>query len=211
MGRHHHERAFAAIVLSGGYVEAGDTGRHRVGPGSVLLHRRFEAHLHHIGTGGAEVLVLELSCDPAVARGRVDDPDTIARLGERDAGAASVELFAQIRPTEQPPLDWPDLLARDLARDPTLDLRRWADGHGLHPGSLSRGFRSIYDVSPAHYRLVQRTRRALTLFGNTRTSLAEVAALAGFSDQAHMSRAVRQMTGRTALQLKHAAGAPGGL
>ena len=35
--RHPHDEAFAAVLLSGGYVEAGDTGRHRLEPGDVVV------------------------------------------------------------------------------------------------------------------------------------------------------------------------------
>ena len=33
---------FATVVLADHYVEAGDTGRHRVEPGDVLPHRGYE-------------------------------------------------------------------------------------------------------------------------------------------------------------------------
>lgn len=206
VGRHLHERAFAAIVLSGDYVEAGDTGRHLVGPGAVLFHRRFEAHAHQIGSSGAEVLVLELPEDPSISRGHIEDADIIVRLGEQDPDAAAAALLAHTRPYEQTALDWTDLLACDLASDPALNLDRWAEVHGLHPGSISRGFRRIYALSPAHYRVVQRTRRAVSLLGEAGCSLAEVATMSGFSDQSHMSRAIRLTTGRTPLQLKYPAG-----
>lgn len=202
VGRHSHESAFAAVVLSGRYIEAGDTGRHLVEPGTVLFHRRFEAHHHYVGAAGAEVLVLELPHAASFVRGIVDDPDEIARLSERDSSAALYEMLAQTRPSEPPALDWPDLLARDLAEDPGLNLARWAGAHGLHPGSISRAFRSIYSVSPSYYRLVQRTRHALTLLSETQTALADIAALSGFADQAHMSRAVRHVTDCTPLQLR---------
>jgi hypothetical protein len=38
MPRHRHLQRYAAIVLSGGYVEAGDAGRMRVRAGDVLVH-----------------------------------------------------------------------------------------------------------------------------------------------------------------------------
>ena len=50
MDRHVHKRAYAALVLSGGYEEAGDSGRHRVQAGNVVLHEAFEAHLDRIPT-----------------------------------------------------------------------------------------------------------------------------------------------------------------
>jgi hypothetical protein len=43
IGRHVHKRAYAALVLSGCYEEAGDSGRHRVQVGNVVLHEAFES------------------------------------------------------------------------------------------------------------------------------------------------------------------------
>lgn len=208
VGRHCHDHAFAAVVLSGRYTEAGDTGRHFVEPGTVLFHRCFEAHHHHVGAAGAEVLVFALSQEPHFARGVVEDPDEIAGLAERDAVAALDKLLLETRPCAPVALDWPDLLARDLSIDPALNLERWAGAQGLHPGSLSRAFRSIYSVSPSHYRLVQRTRHALTLLADTQFKLADVAANSGFSDQSHMSRAMSLMTGLTPLELRRQLSSP---
>ncbi len=56
--RHSHEHAYAAIVLSGGYEEAGDHGRFKVQAGDVVLHERFEAHINRFSASGATVLNL---------------------------------------------------------------------------------------------------------------------------------------------------------
>ena len=45
ISRHVHKRAYAALVLSGYYEEAGGSGRHRVQAGDVVLDEAFEAHL----------------------------------------------------------------------------------------------------------------------------------------------------------------------
>lgn len=42
--RHRHAGAYAALVLSGGYSEAWDSGRRQVSFGEVVFHRAFEAH-----------------------------------------------------------------------------------------------------------------------------------------------------------------------
>ena len=43
--RHRHDAPYAAVVLEGGYEEAGDGGRFRVRAGDVLIHGAFSAHL----------------------------------------------------------------------------------------------------------------------------------------------------------------------
>ncbi len=42
--RHVHKHAYATLVLSGHYQEAGDSGRHLARPGDVVLHDALEAH-----------------------------------------------------------------------------------------------------------------------------------------------------------------------
>lgn len=37
--RHRHSAGYMTLVLAGGYDEAGDVGRFRVGPGDLLVHR----------------------------------------------------------------------------------------------------------------------------------------------------------------------------
>jgi hypothetical protein len=72
----------SALVLSGCYEEAGDSGRHRVQAGNVVLHDAFEAHLDRIPTSGAVVLNVPLSAQYAFQSGvgRAEDPDAIVRL-----------------------------------------------------------------------------------------------------------------------------------
>ena len=60
LGRHVHERAYAALVLSGGYEEAGDHGRFRVKASDVIFHEQFEAHLDRFCETGVVVLNLRL-------------------------------------------------------------------------------------------------------------------------------------------------------
>src|SRR5271170_5697407 len=85
LGRHVHEKAYAALVLSGGYEEAGDHGRFRVNAGDVIFHEQFEAHLDRFSETGAVVLNLRLpiGCSYAPRIARVADPDSVARVAER--------------------------------------------------------------------------------------------------------------------------------
>lgn len=205
--RHPHDHAFAALVLSGGYVEAGDTGRHAVEAGDVLLHRAWESHLDRFDSRGAEVLVLPIADrDTTPLIGRIADPDAIVRRAEQDRVAAARHLLAELTPRPTTPADWPELLARALRDDPDLSLTLWADRLGLHRGSISRGFRQIFGVTPVAFRLVQRTRRALGALQATADPLSVIAYDCGFADQAHMSRAVRGLTKATPTELRRAAG-----
>jgi AraC-like DNA-binding protein len=75
-----------------------------------------------------------------------------------------------------------------------LLLGAWAAAHGLHIGTLSRGFGQVFSITPSAYRLIQRTRRAVRAARRTTDPLHRIAQDCGFVDQAHMTRAVRCMT-----------------
>lgn len=197
IGRHVHERAYAALVLSGCYEEAGDSGRHQVQAGNVVLHEAFEAHLDRIPTSGAVVLNVLLPAEygfrPGV--GTVDDPDAIARLLEKgDTEAAALILSStEIRDPEFS--DWPDELAASLAQNASVNLSDWSEANGIPPWRVSRCFAKVFGISPSAFRARARTRQAWSAIRAAGTPLAEIAAHLGFADQAHMTRNVKTMTG----------------
>ncbi len=79
---HRHDRAYVAVVLTGGYEECGSRGRFRVEPGDVLLHDAFDAHLNRFGRAGARLLNL-VTGRHRFTLGRVRDPDAIAESVRR--------------------------------------------------------------------------------------------------------------------------------
>ena len=182
--------------MSGGYVEAGDTGRFAVAPGDVLVHGPFEAHMDRFGPNGAEVLNLPLLAGielPPILR--LGDPDEIARLAERDGREAAGRVVEVAKAVPACAGDWPDTLAAALRQDPELSLSRWAHDNGLAPASVSRGFAAAYGVGPARYRADVQVRRAWRAIVSTDAPLSIIAAEAGFADQAHMTRGVTAITG----------------
>jgi AraC-like DNA-binding protein len=197
LGRHAHEEAYAALVLSGGYEEAGDNGRFHVKAGDVVFHGLFEAHLDRFSETGAVVLNLPLplgcSFRPGIAR--VADPDSVARMAERSRRVA-LDLLSSIATSETPhAADWPDELAAAMIQNPSLKLSYWGESNGIPPWTVSRGFTSVFGVSPEAFRARARARRALRFIHDTSVSLADIAAEIGFADQSHMTRSIRQLTG----------------
>jgi AraC-like DNA-binding protein len=195
MPRHRHVEGYAALVLAGGYVEAGDRGRIRVESGQVVIHGAYEAHQDYFARAGALVLNLPLIGNLDGFTGVVTDADAIAREAERDILGAAALLKETICPMNALLTDWPDQLAIALASQRDFSIEDWADEMGLAPPSISRGFRQAYGVSPKRYRLEQRTLRALRKLQAWPGTLAGLAADVGFSDQAHLTRAVLAMTG----------------
>jgi AraC-like DNA-binding protein len=197
LGRHLHEAAYAALVLSGGYEEAGDHGRFQVKTGDVIFHDRFEAHLDRFSETGAVVLNLRLpvgcSLKPGIAR--VADPESIAQVAKRSCKDA-IDLLISIAISRTPqPADWPDELAAALMQNPSLKLSQWGEKNGLASWTVSRGFGQVFGVSPEVFRARTRARHALKSIRHTQEPLASIAAELGFADQSHMTRSVKQLTG----------------
>src|ERR1700693_5486429 len=133
IGRHIHKRAYAVRVLAGCYEEAGDSGRHRVQAGNVVLHEAFEAHLDRIPTSGAVVLNVPLPAEYAFGSGvgRVEDPGAIVRLvGKGDSEAAAL-LLLSTEISEQEFQDWPDELAASMAQNASVNLFAWSEAKGI--------------------------------------------------------------------------------
>jgi AraC family transcriptional regulator len=80
-----------------------------------------------------------------------------------------------------------ELLDGDLERD--LSLASLAAEVNLSKAQFVRLFRNATGTSPHRYVMQARLRRARHLIETTITPLGEVAAMAGFSSQSHMSRA----------------------
>jgi AraC-like DNA-binding protein len=195
--RHRHGSAYAAVVLSGCYEEAGPRGRFRMRSGDVLFHAAFESHCDRFERRDAQILNLPLPATTLCGGGRCRDIDRVVRLAETDARAAVEALMSDLEPIAAPSGDWPDLLVAALGRDPSLALADWAARHHLSGETLSRGLRRAYGTPPAALRREIRAQRAWHLLTTTARGLAEIALACGFADQAHMTREVALLTGRT--------------
>jgi AraC-like DNA-binding protein len=206
-GRHRHQEAYAAVVLSGGYEEAGDLGRLRVVAGDVVLHDGFEAHLDRFVSSGTVVLNLRLRVGKFVTPGlaKIADPDLIARTAEKDRAEAISLLMAMATRQRAISLDWPDELAAALLQNPSHILSLWGMRNGIAPWTLSRGFVQVFGVSPEAFRARARARQARRSIETTAEPLVRIAAGLGFSDQSHMTRDVKQLTGMAPMALRAAA------
>ena len=154
MPRHRHDHSYVSLILSGGYEETGDRGRFHVEAGHVLLHGAFDAHLNRFAARDAAILNLELpkDCEPPASLACVTDPDLIVRVASRDPREAVSILLGDLEPVRHQPGDWPELLAFDLARDPSLRLGNWGEGspagrcHAV--AGISQGVRTVAGFVP---------------------------------------------------------------
>jgi AraC-like DNA-binding protein len=194
--RHRHAEAYAAVVIAGSYEEAGDQGRRWVGPGDVVVHQAWEAHLNRTPSAGAQVLNLAAPAGAFAAFGRVDDLDRLVRTAARDPREAADQLADGFRPAPGAIADWPDRLAEALAQADAAPLGAWAERLGVSREQLSRGFGRVFGVTPQRFRWEARTRAALADLRIGSLPLAELAVAHGFADQAHMTRSVRALSGR---------------
>lgn len=195
--RHRHTLGYVAVVVAGGYEEAGDAGRRQLEPGDIVVHRPFEAHLNRTPRAGAQVLNLPLPHGELAAFGRIDDLDGLVRAAERDPHAATARLNDGFQPLATTARDWPDLLADALAGGDEASLGAWASRLGLSAEHLSRGFGKVFGVTPQRFRWEARARAALRDLTLTAMPLAELAAAHGFADQAHLTRSLSAFSGRT--------------
>lgn len=117
----------------------------------------------------------------------VSDPSRIFRLLEG-------EMIARLR--------WPLLIhpAIAYALQAHIEPRRVEDVRqrsGYSPRHFIELFRSTVGLAPKHYYRVRRFSNALTRIARGNVRLADVAAAAGYSDQAHLSREFRELAGVT--------------
>lgn len=200
MPRHHHNEGYATVLLRGAVMEVSFAGRMRGKPGDVFLHGRFDCHLDRAESPYAlQILRLPWRHDSHEGMFRVIDPDSLARIAERDPESAAMQMREQLVRVTPSDTYWVDDLAVALGSNSTFLLRDWAEQHGLRPDAVSHVFQREFGVSPKRFRLEARTRLAWREIVRSSRPLTEIAVTTGFSDLAHLSRSIREFTGRSPL------------
>ena len=220
---HGHVEPHVCIVLDGSFEERGSTST-VMSAGTVRLSPAGDVHDLAFSKQGARCLLLllgdELTREVALPRGRIFTASERIAL---DAQRIAAELGGSCLLVELQVLE---ILAR-LANPSTLrgggrapgwlvrvrDALHGASDHppttaqlaaeaGLHPVYVARAFRRWYGCSLATYARRLRLEGARRLLFQSDASLARIATIAGFSDQSHLTRAVRRGLGITPAQLR---------
>jgi AraC family transcriptional regulator len=218
---HSHERSFVCLLLGGRYRE--QSGRLNVdyAPGTLVFHPAGFQHEDEIGPGGGRFFLVEypdawLDRLPDGARGTDRAPGrrgclalAIDLLREHRLGAPALAIEAAAQellaaclnapaPRETARPRWlarvEERLREEYQEPPSLGAL--AADAGVHPVHLARVFhRQRGESVGTHVRRlkVQDAFAQLALPGR---ALADIAAEAGFADQAHFTRVFRRVTGQ---------------
>jgi AraC family transcriptional regulator len=220
--RHQHKAAYVCIVLSGNYIER-DQREFDCATGSIVTHPAGDTHSNGVGKHGAQCINVELgqawlddgalrqlsarkihhpmvASHPALSRlgAALRAPDNTAALS---AAAATLDLLAAVigAPHSADPGQRLkrviDMLEADLSTAPSLDTL--AQAAGLHPGHLMRSFKRLHGETIGDYLRRRRLEAAHAALQQGDQAIADIAAAAGFYDQAHFTRAYRRHFGIT--------------
>ena len=197
--RHRHLHPYAIVLIDGAFDQVSYAGRVRVTAGDVLVQPTLDAHENRMPGGrGARILRLPwLDVDGLGGVFAVADLDAIVRAAERDPREAAERASAACvrQAMRRAANDLPDELAAELAGGAVDSLAGWAERRGVARETVARGFSAAFGVSARRWRAELRAREAWLQIVRTADSLAAIAALTGFADQAHMTRGVSELTG----------------
>jgi AraC-like DNA-binding protein len=200
MPRHQHLHAYATVVLAGEFEQFSYAGRLKLEAGDVLINPTLDCHSNRMFSRGGVTLIRLPWRHDATFGGvyRILFIDAIERVAGRDSALATGLLEEQLADkvhTFFPPQDLPDKLAMDLGANPRLRIAQWAANHGVTREYVWRSFYRSFGVAPVRFRSELNTRTALLGLVRTNEPLSKVAADCGFSDQSHMTRAVKSLIG----------------
>lgn len=116
-----------------------------------------------------------------------------------------VEIDNATEPHQPAAGGWLDESQRRLGEDlaARLDLAAVAAAIGMGYESWRKRFQAALGLPPARYRLHRRVAAAQELMRHTSLPGREIARLVGFTDEYHLSRQFRKVTGMTPTQFRH--------
>lgn len=223
---HIHEAPYISVLLTGAYRESCGRRSYEHTPLTAVYHPPRMAHLDEIGDHGGSFLTLEidphlladLQLAPLLMEGYPVPLGEQARWralrlmrGENDGSSiglesAVVEMLAETvaADREDPAAGWIARVAERIRETPgaSPSIAELARDAGIHPVHLARTFRKRYGMSLGTFARRARVDYAAELIARGGVPLSSVAGLAGFADQAHLTRVFRARTGLTPGQFR---------
>jgi AraC-like DNA-binding protein len=172
-------------------------------PGSALLGVRFRPGCAPPCLGAPASELLDREVPLADLWGRVADSLSQRVLDQPSIAARFAAIEEQVRARLGSARAQDQLAAAAvawLARHPGGRVERLAGELGVSPRQLQRRFAAAVGYGPKTFQRVARLQRLLALgerSAGARMGLTQLALAAGYADQAHMTREVRALTGRT--------------
>lgn len=189
------------LVIKGEFDDLSQLGRHRVREGTLIVRPTFGSRA--AAAIGASTVILDLPWRTELSGGAIYDHVNIEDLAalalKRPASAVRTAQAIVLRgsPRCLVALRWPHALAAALRSNPSLKISDWARANGKTSEAVARGFQREHQVGPARFRFELRARQAWRRILTTSDPLSIIAIEAGFFDQAHMTHAVKWLTGST--------------
>lgn len=219
IARHAHEQPFLSLLLRGRYRERVGGSADEISGPAVVVHAAGESHQDEFAAHGAVICSVDVPAGwlaAAALRGRSVHAGPwvhaaarqVTRAlrpdGDHDMESALLHLVGLLGPIvgnkrRGGPPAWLARVAECLhdryaCKLPLGDLAALADVHPVH---LARHFQRTYACTIGDYQRALRVDHAVDDLLSTDTPLADLAATHGFADQSHLSRLVREQTGRT--------------
>ncbi|HEY0037693.1 MAG TPA: AraC family transcriptional regulator [Longimicrobium sp.] len=221
---HGHEAASLTFVVRGGGDERVGSRREPLAPHEMLVKPAAAVHSNTFGGSGARLLLVEvlppvMERTPVAARAFAE----VRRIAARGLAAPAVRVLAELRRRDEfselcvegmllelvgtlgraeAPGDTGRALLRvrerlhEEFRAPPRIAELAADVE-LSAAHLSRRFRAAYGCGIGEYVRGLRLEWAMRALAGTDRSISSIALEAGFADQSHFTRGLRQATGMT--------------
>lgn len=223
---HSHELGFFSLLLDGGYKEFYRTRTINYDPMTITWHPPGISHRDEIGQKGGKFFTVEVQNSwldrlrefAAVPESLYDcSGGELVWLAMRlyrehhEAQLASplviegvmLEMLAiatrQQMPNEKRPPAWLNRVIEQLHAEfqQNLTTGDLAAEAGVHPVHLAAVFRQFHNQTVGEYQQQLRVQFASKLLVNRELSLSEIAQVAGFSDQSHLTRIFKRFSGMT--------------
>jgi AraC family transcriptional regulator len=221
---HSHEAPYFSLLLEGSYSEGAADFSVRYEPYTVVFHDALTEHWDAIPAGGCRMFFVELLAPWVDVVAATPRP---AHLFEMDGSAPAWLILrlhreflsgeaASVLTVESVVFELCEYLSEssvDTAREPAwiarveellrtrlstrIDLRGLALQMGVNPSHLCRAFRRFRRRTIGDYVTGLRVQFVCRKLVETQDSLSDVADQAGFTDQSHMTRIFKRITGVT--------------